>query len=275
MMNSHALARTALLILPTLLAGCGSLESRDSGPRRPIDTSNVSEPIPRNEQRSRYGNPASYVVEGREYHVLATSNGYVERGIASWYGTKFHGGRTSSGETYDMYKMTAAHKTLPIPCYARVTNLENGRSVIVRVNDRGPFHDNRIIDLSYAAANRIGINPKGTGLVEVRAVSSSDDSSPTVLAGNNASTGMSTSANGIKPRLYLQVGAFSSRTNADQLRNRLADNLITNAAVQEASRPEGPIYRVRIGPLPSVDQADALTSRITSLGFDLPQVVID
>src|SRR5512143_1873224 len=201
MTRPMAFTRTAIILLPLALAGCGALQPKDSGPRRPVDTSNVSEPVPRNEPRSRYGNPASYVVDGREYHVLATSNGYVERGIASWYGTKFHGGRTSSGETYDMYKMTAAHKTLPIPCYARVTNLENGRSVIVRVNDRGPFHDNRIIDLSYAAANRIGISPKGTGLVEVRAVSSSDDSSPTVLAGNNASAGVSTSANGIKPRL--------------------------------------------------------------------------
>jgi len=275
MMPPLRLARAALLILPAVLAGCGALESRDSGPRRPVDTRNVQEPVPHNEPRSKYGNPSSYVVNGHEYRVLASSNGYVERGIASWYGTKFHGGRTSSGETYDMYKMTAAHKTLPIPCYVRVTNLENGRSVIVRVNDRGPFHENRIIDLSYAAANRIGINPKGTGLVEVRAVSSAEDSSPAVLAGNDASARMSTSAEGIKPRLYLQVGAFASRSNADQLRSRLADNLIANTTVQETSRPEGPLYRVRIGPLSSVDQADALTLRITRLGFDMPQVVID
>ena len=271
MMRVIAATRTALLLLPLALAGCGTMEPKDSGPRRPVDTGNVPEPIPRSEPRSRYGNPASYAVNGREYRVLASSSGYVERGIASWYGTKFHGGRTSSGETYDMYKMTAAHKTLPIPCYARVTNLENGRSVIVRVNDRGPFHDNRLIDLSYAAANRIGINGKGTGLVEVRAVSSADDTAPSVAT---VDTGTAPSA-AATPRLFLQVGAFANRSNAEQLRSRLTDNLIRNSLVQEASRPEGPIYRVRIGPLSGVEQADALTLRITTLGLGTPQVVID
>jgi len=276
MTRPMAFTRTAIILFPLLvLSGCGALQPKDSGPRQPVDTSNVSEPVPRNEPRSKYGNPASYVVNGQEYRVLASSSGYVERGIASWYGTKFHGGRTSSGETYDMYKMTAAHKTLPIPCYARVTNLENGRSVVVRINDRGPFHDNRLIDLSYSAANRIGINGKGTGLVEVRAVSSSNDTSPTVAAANDSNAAPSPSYNNAAPRLYLQVGAFVSRTNADQLRNRLADNLILNATVQEASRPEGPIYRVRIGPLSGVDQADALSLRINTLGFGVPQVVID
>lgn len=272
MMRIGNATRTALLLLPIALTGCGAMEPKDSAPRRPVDTSSVAEPIPRSEPRSRYGNPSSYVVNGREYRVLASSNGYVERGIASWYGTKFHGRRTSSGEAYDMYAMSAAHKTLPIPCYARVTNLENGRSVVVRVNDRGPFHDNRLIDLSYAAANRIGINAKGTGLVEVRAVSSAEESAP-LMASNDASTA---SPNvGGKPRLYLQVGAFISRGNADQLRSRLAENLIHNASVQEASRPEGPIYRVRIGPLSGAEHADALTLRITSLGLGTPQVVID
>ncbi|HEY0635752.1 MAG TPA: septal ring lytic transglycosylase RlpA family protein, partial [Gammaproteobacteria bacterium] len=193
-------------------------------------------------------------------------------GIASWYGTKFHGRRTSSGEPYDMYKMSAAHKTLPIPCYARVTNLETGRSVIVRVNDRGPFHDNRIIDLSYAAANRIGISGKGTGLVEVRAVSSATDTTPATLATDDATT--PTASHGA-PRLYLQVGAFVSRGNADQLRSRLAGNQIPYTSVQEGSRPEGPVYRVRVGPLSGTDEADTLAARITELGFGPPQVVID
>jgi rare lipoprotein A len=271
MMRICIATRTALLLLPIALTGCGVMEPKDSAPRRPVDTSSVSEPVPRNEPRSRYGNPSSYVVNGREYRVLATSNGYVERGIASWYGTKFHGRRTSSGEAYDMYAMSAAHKTLPIPCYARVTNLENGRSVVVRINDRGPFHDNRLIDLSYAAANRIGINSKGTGLVEVRAVSSAEDTAPVMASSDNAAT--SSSASG--PRLYLQVGAFASRGNAEQLHSRLTENLIRNSLVQEASRPEGPIYRVRIGPLSGVEQADALTLRITTLGLGTPQVVID
>ena len=126
--------------------------------------------MPKVESKSKYGNPKSYVVFGKRYYVKDSAKGYVEQGIASWYGTKFHGRRTSSGETYDMYAMTAAHKTLPLPTYARVTNLENGRSVMVKVNDRGPFHQNRIIDLSYSAATRLGIVKTGTGRVEVEAI---------------------------------------------------------------------------------------------------------
>lgn len=270
-----------LAVTGLLLGGCGSLGPRDSGPREAVDTSGAAEPMPRSEPRSKYGNPASYEVLGQKYYVLASSRGYVERGIASWYGTKFHGGRTSSGETYDMYKMSAAHKTLPIPCYARVTNLENGRSVIVRVNDRGPFHENRLIDLSYAAATRLGINAKGTGLVEVRVVDGSDGDTPGVqpagaalASSEGAATPLPAGGQGA-PRLYLQVGAFISRNNADQLRSRLAESQIANTAVQEASRPEGPIYRVRIGPLGGVDEADTLASRITALGLGTSQVVVD
>ena len=270
------------VLLSLLLAGCGSLGPKDSGPRGSVDVSNVAEPVPRSEPRSKYGNPASYVVNGHEYRILANSSGYVERGIASWYGTKFHGGRTSSGETYDMYKMSAAHKTLPIPCYARVTNLENGRSVVVRVNDRGPFHDNRLIDLSYAAAMRLGINAKGTGLVEVRVVDGSEGDTPSgvqtsvaTLNGSDAMAAPLPTSSSAAPRIYLQVGAFVSRSNADQLRTRLIDGRIPNAMVQEASRAEGPIYRVRIGPLSGVDEADNLTSRIESLGISSPQVVVD
>ena len=127
-------------------------------------------PCRSSEPLSRYGNPESYVVYGKTYHTLSSSKGYKERGAASWYGTKFHGKRTSSGEPYDLYAMTAAHKTLPLPTYVEVTNLKNGRTVIVKVNDRGPFHDDRLIDLSYAAAAKLDILPYGTGEVEVRAI---------------------------------------------------------------------------------------------------------
>ena len=119
-------------------------------------------PSPARRARSRYGNPDSYVVRGKRYHTLESSRGYEETGIASWYGRKFHGRRTSSGETYDMYKMTAAHKTLPLPTYVEVTRVDNGSSVVVRVNDRGPFVGDRIIDLSYAAAERLGVRNAGT-----------------------------------------------------------------------------------------------------------------
>ena len=131
---------------------------------------NVADAVPRAEVKTRLGNPESYRVAGKEYRVLETSEGYRQEGIASWYGSQFQGRRTSSGEIYDMYRMTAAHKTLPLPTYVRVTNLENGRSVVVRVNDRGPFVDGRIIDMSFVAAIRLGMLGPGTARVEVVAL---------------------------------------------------------------------------------------------------------
>ncbi|WP_046967913.1 septal ring lytic transglycosylase RlpA family protein [Luteibacter rhizovicinus] len=151
--------------------------SSDSVPTEIPDVSKLPEPVPKVEPRALYGNKSPYSVLGQTYNVLPTPRGYVERGIASFYGNKFHGYKTSSLEEYDMYQFSAAHKTLPLPSYARVTNLENGKSVIVRVNDRGPFHENRIIDLSFAAAVKLGVWPKGTGLVEVRAIDPSEANS--------------------------------------------------------------------------------------------------
>jgi len=151
--------------------------SSDSVPTEIPDVSKLPEPVPKVEPRALYGNKTPYSVLGQTYNVLPTPRGYVERGIASFYGNKFHGYKTSSLEEYDMYQFSAAHKTLPLPSYARVTNLENGKSVIVRINDRGPFHENRIIDLSFAAAVKLGVWPKGTGLVEVRAIDPSEANS--------------------------------------------------------------------------------------------------
>jgi rare lipoprotein A len=136
-------------------------------PRNAPDVYQIPDAVPRNEPRSAFGNPPFYVVAGHRYVVLPSASGYVERGVASWYGTEFHGLRTSTGEPYDMFAMTAAHKTLPLPCYARVTNLSNGRSVVVRINDRGPFVANRIIDLSYSAATRLDMIRNGTAFVQV------------------------------------------------------------------------------------------------------------
>jgi rare lipoprotein A len=147
-----------------------------------VDLASIPDAVPRVEARSRYGNPPSYVVFGQRYHVLASSQGHVERGTASWYGPGFHSARTSSGEPYDMYAMTAAHKTLPIPAYARVTNLRNGRSVVVRINDRGPFVGDRIIDLSYTAAWKLDMLRTGTAPVEVRVLSPGDDVPPVMHA---------------------------------------------------------------------------------------------
>jgi len=276
--SRHLLALGAFL----LLAGCGSLGGRDGGPSHSADLSHVPDPVPRVEPRSRYGNPDSYVVNGRRYTVMQNADGYVERGIASWYGTKFHGRRTSSGETYDMHALTAAHTSLPLPTYVRVTNLSNGRSTVVRVNDRGPFHDNRLIDLSYAAASKLGIVETGTGLVEVRALVPGQPAPPplTVAQGGTAVAAPAAVGAATAPArpvgLYLQVGAFVSRSNAEQLRSRLSNEPLPPVRVQEAADAANtPIYRVRIGPISSVDEADRLAAQLGGLGLGTPHVVID
>ena len=202
-------SRLLLALLPALLAACSSQPPsgvRDSAPDRKLDPDTIVDAVPRDEPRSRYGNPKSYAVFGRRYQVMESSAGHREKGIASWYGSKFHGRRTSSGEAYDMYAMTAAHKNLPLPTYVRVTNLRNGRSAVVKVNDRGPFHDNRIIDLSYAAATKLGILATGTGLVEISAIDVRQQAEPDPQAVNVAQP-----ADGEEiPGVFIQVGAFSS-----------------------------------------------------------------
>ena len=135
-----------------------------------IPLSEIFDAVPKPELKSRYGNPETYEINGVTYRVLETSEGYREQGVASWYGDFFHGRRTSSGDVYDMYQMTAAHTTLPLPTYVKVTNIENGRTVVLRVNDRGPFVNGRIIDLSYVAARKLGMVQKGTAHVEVEAL---------------------------------------------------------------------------------------------------------
>lgn len=151
-----------------LLAGCSSRGDLDD--EIPPEIARIPDAVPRIEPLSKSGNPESYEVFGRRYFTQKSSRGHVERGIASWYGQPFHGRKTSSGEVYDMYTMSAAHKTLPLPTYARVTNLDNGRSVVVRINDRGPFHEDRIIDLSYVAAVKLGMKRQGTARVKVKAI---------------------------------------------------------------------------------------------------------
>jgi rare lipoprotein A len=240
----------------------------DGPPRESVDVASVPDAVPRVEPRSRYGNPASYTVNGKRYYTLSSSNGYRERGIASWYGTKFHGRRTSSGEPYDMYAMTAAHKTLPLPTYARVTNLQNGRSIVLRVNDRGPFHHNRIIDLSYTAAWKLGILGKGTGYVEVTAL---DPRAPQPLSVASKQPGPAAGP----VQLYLQTGSFSVRANAEQMRwrmQRVSGSPVNIEPVQIGGRVT---YRVRVGPIPNVTRADRLAQQISDLGLETPRIVIE
>jgi rare lipoprotein A len=270
---SPAARRILPLLLPALLlAACSSAPGRrgggyyqDDGPhnRPQVDVSAIPDASPRNDPRSASGNKP-YTVFGKMYYPLKEADGYRERGIASWYGKKFHGKKTSSGEAYDMYAMTAAHKTLPLPSYVRVRNLNNGRSVTLRVNDRGPFLDNRLIDLSYAAASRLGIVGSGTGIVEVVGVSADQPDSGSMAAQAPAPAMAEDPA---QPRLYLQVGAFASRDNAENLRLQLERAEFKPVQVQVASQDQTTLYRVRIGPLASVHASDSLAQRIAGYGI--------
>jgi len=244
-------------------------DSIPDGP--PPDVSNLPEPVPKVETRSLYGNKSPYTVLGRTYSVLPSARGYDERGIASFYGSKFHGYKTSSLEDYDMYKFTAASKVLPLPSYARVTNLQNGKSVIVRINDRGPFHEDRVIDLSYAAAVKIGIWPKGTGLVEVQGI---DPSAPTQPQ-EAPPPPLATVTPAHPPSIYLQVGAFSDPANAERIAAQLRVANFAPVQVSDATIGGRLVHRVRVGPLSDVDSADQVSSKIEQMGLPQPQVAVD
>ena len=248
-----------LCLLPALWScgfSSGVFEPDDSAPRYHVDINSIPDAIPRKEPLSRYGNPDSYYEMGKRYYVMESNEGYTERGIASWYGTKFHGRKTSSGEIYDTYGMTAAHKTLPLPTYVKVTNLHNYRSIIVKVNDRGPFVRDRLIDLSYAAAKKLGITEHGTGLVEIRAIT----------------PGIKSSADG---QLYIQVAAFQDHQNAQRLRNRLKQMPVSEISIQESKENKKIIYRVRIGPVASMKLADELTDLLSQRGLTGSRIVTD
>jgi rare lipoprotein A len=234
----------------------------------PANMASIPDAVPKEEPKSRYGNPESYEVFGKRYYTLLDGRGYNARGIASWYGSKFHGQRTSSGESYDMYAMTAAHKTLPLPSYVRVTNLRNNRSVVVKVNDRGPFHDNRLIDLSYTAAWKLGITGEGTGLVEVVSLDPNAKTTPVKTKPAKLRKG------NMLPELFLQVGAFGSSDNAQRLKQLLEEHLKTSVLIEDSEHPERTVYRVQVGPIASVELADHLSQQLDRLGIANPHVVI-
>lgn len=256
-----------MVLTLAFFSGCAS-----HGDRAPRDaarvSSNSADAIPKNEPKSRYGNPSSYVVRGIRYHVLTSSSGYQEQGLASWYGTKFHGKRTSSGETYDMYQMTAAHKTLPIPCYVEVTNLDNNKKIVVKVNDRGPFHPGRIIDLSYAAAKKLGITATGTGKVEVRTVTTGH------LPINTQATILPKSTGG-DGHIYVQLGAFGAVENAENLANKLRQQNFRAVRVHRIEQQRKALYKVRIGPMPTRDVAYNILSRLSKNGESSARVIVD
>jgi rare lipoprotein A len=218
---------------------------RDGAPPGPLP-SFFQKIFPVHSPMSRYGNPDEYRVNGRTYQVLRSSHGYHARGMASWYGTKFHSKRTSSGEAYNMYSLTAAHRTLPLPTYVRVKNLSNGRVAIVKVNDRGPFHSDRLIDLSYAAAAKLGVMPKGTAPVEIEALTSTGPGKARVA------------------HYYLQAGAFNNLAGAKSLQNQVARLVRAKVIVIKYQKR----YIVRVGPVDNKPTVDGLKSILKRHGIN-------
>ena len=271
---SAPLAALSAAALCVLLAACSTFTRRAprppervpppaSVPPPPAGIESIPDAVPRSEPRSAHGNPPFYDVLGRRYFVLAAADGYLERGVASWYGPTFHGGNTSSGEPYDMYGMSAAHKTLPLPTYARVTNLRNGRNVVVRINDRGPFVANRLIDLSYTAAAKLDMIREGTTLVEVR----------TLTPG--VPDELTRSAQSPPPSLYVQAGAFADAHNAQRVLERLHAAGLASAFIVSPLEGKSRLYRVRLGPVGSVAEFDQLTARLAALGIRDARLAVD
>ena len=248
----------------------------------------VPDAVPRIEPRSRNGNPPFYDVFGKRYYVLSSSSGYWERGVASWYGPGFHKERTSTGEPYDMYGMTAAHKTLPLPAYLRVTNLQNGRSIVVRVNDRGPFVGNRIIDLSYTAAAKLDMLRNGTAMVEVRAI---DPAAPPPVitasaavarrhpprrsAASPAASPAAAAGSPGAPALFVQAGAFADPANAQRLADKLRGGSYGKVFVRDDQIAGRRMYRVRIGPVPNVAEFDRVVAALERAGINDAHLALD
>ncbi|MDE8602393.1 septal ring lytic transglycosylase RlpA family protein [Marinomonas sp. RSW2] len=258
---------------------------QDHAPTGDIKVDHLPDLIPSWEQKSRGGNKSPYEVWGKKYWVMDSAQGYVAEGTASWYGKKFHGHKTSNGETYDMYNFSAAHKSLPLPTYLKVTNLDNQRSVIVRVNDRGPFHGDRLIDLSYAAAARLDYHKKGLARVKVEAITptqggaySPEKSVPKTPARPLES--LPAKALAIPPSevsnasselvfSHLQLGAFSAEESADLLRKRLFEAFDTSVNVLVNKQDDG-LYKVLVGPFDDASKLVEWQQKLQQEGFGNP-----
>ncbi len=293
------------LVLMALLAACSGGGRREEAAAATRSSTVQSG----DETRSDRGNPPFYDVLGKRYHVLPTSAGYRARGVASWYGPDFHGLATSSGERYDMNSMTAAHTTLPLPTWVEVTNLENGKSVVVKVNDRGPFVDDRLIDLSRAAAMQLDMVRNGTARVEVRAVAAPYSqpilaAAPPVTAAPPAAAQPASAAPPVAvivpnapgapapitasvfglpsapqaasaSRMFVQAGAFAERDNAARLVARLTAGGFANTFIVTDGRGARALHRVRLGPIHDSAEFDRVKSRLLAAGVANPQLVVD
>ena len=276
-MHRRRVAIVAVAAAALTMAACGGSNLRDSAPSGSAAAPDLpGDPLPRPEPRSRYGNGPIYEVLGQTYRVMDSSSGYKERGVASWYGKKFHGRLTSNREPYDMYAMTAAHKTLPLPTYVTVRNLRNNKSVVVRVNDRGPFVHNRIIDLSYAAATKLDMVRDGTSLVEVTAISFDEpqgDRPVRIVEPSEPPAPGQAPAREDNLEIFVQVGAFGERANAERRRSALLSGGISDAFISADETSTPPMYRVRIGPIGGVEDYDALVLKLETLGIEDPYLV--
>lgn len=289
------------VLVVALLSACATPTPtlKDSGPARPVDVSHIPDAVPRAEPRTRAGNKSPYTVLGKTYYLLPESRGFTEEGIASWYGNKFHGRQTSNGEIYSMYGMTAAHKRLPIPSYVRVTNLNNGREIVVRVNDRGPFHEGRIIDLTYAGASKLGFIKQGTAPVRIEVLEPGDEQLPSRLALGQETAVVATAAPTSAPLVsspassittsspapapknsagyqlpantFLQAGAFASVSAAEQIRQQVAG--LTQLPVFVTPKMSDELYRVRIGPIVDNRELMGLRARIEAQNLPPPHIV--
>src|SRR5690554_5773623 len=290
-----------LLVLAavSVLSGCASKPEvdhssrytlkQDRAPEGNFDASGLTDAVPRYEAPRRAGNKSPYQVWGKTYRVVDSNDGYVARGTASWYGQKFHGHKTSNGEVFDMYTMSAAHKSLRLPSYARVTNLDNGRSVVVRVNDRGPFHGNRLIDLSWAAAKKLDFLDKGTARVEVAAITVTQDGAMTLAgrpwspAGAVAAVSDSDESAIVEDQapplegsaLFVQLGSFSQAAPARQLEQAVRERTGKPVRVREITTASGEFHRVQVGPFVDAADAERALELLASEGFRQALVLTD
>jgi rare lipoprotein A len=294
--SSDTITTALCLLLALVLAACSSTppsrysQKQDTAPPLKLDPDRIADAEPRAEAIKLYGNKSPYQVNGKQYRVMSgqQASGYHEQGTASWYGTKFHGHLTSNGETYNMYRMSAAHKSLPIPCYVKVTNLDNGRTAIVRVNDRGPFHGGRIIDLSYAAATKLGYADKGVARVNVEMIDayqyqlarSKKQPQPAGVAAQPAPVVAASAAPATVPgtadaQPYLQAAAFSQMASAKALREQLLGLLDAPVTISSRSFNSVTLHRVRIGPLDAADDAERITKLLLLENLGKPHLIYD
>jgi len=240
-----------------------------------VDLSVIPDVIPQPLNRTMAGNRSPYTVLGKSYQVLPTEEGYRERGVASWYGEKFHGHKTSNGEVFDMYQVSAAHKSLPIPSFLRVTNLDNNRSIVVRVNDRGPFHGDRVIDLSYAAALKLGYADRGTARVQLESI---------VATGAFRDGGVSTANSAGNETLrvsspdskYLQVGAFSELSAAEEVSSKVEEITSLPVFIRTVNTLNNTIlHRVRVGPISDPGQIQRVSESVVAANLGSPYTVTE